>query len=60
MQRRGESAKVKIFNDVSGDEEEANFVVSGEAEEEEIPQNKEFRVEPCRLYEVCYRVIHQL
>ena len=52
QQRRGESAKVKIFDDVSGEEEEADIVVPDEAEEEELLQYKEFMIRPCRLYEV--------
>ena len=51
-QRTGVLAKVKIFDDISGDEEEADIVVPDEPEEEELLQNVEFKIMPCRLYEV--------
>ena len=45
-------AKVKIFDDISGDEEEVDIAVTDGPQEEELLQNEEFKIIPCRLYEV--------
>ena len=54
------SAKVKVFDDVSGEEEESAIVVPEVAEEEQLWQNEEFIIMPCRLYEVGSKLLFYL
>ena len=50
------TAKVKIFDDISGEEQESVIAMPDETEEAELLQNAEFMIRPCRLYEVSGRL----
>ena len=55
-QKRGVTAKVKIFDDISGEDEESVIAMPDETEEVELLQNADFMIMPCRLYEVSGRL----